>query len=376
MHGLLFLQSTIENVEMGESSASFESLDTGDYLVCSYNESQDCPPSPSPLVADLDDIYTTGSIQDGCFAIECMEITVPETLTPNLENTGMVDVDNSTGNNVYVLEVCGGTLPYNTDFTSSGGFASVSDLPSENVGCINYQIIYANAVDWTLTITDAHDCSNNSVVFSSDDLPSNPLQITAVTITPETCAGDEDGAIEIEVEGGDDSCDDYTYTWSGPNGFSETTTDEVTGSIEDGLGAGTYSVTVTDCSGATTVDSNIFVSRANSMGRGGRGRGRGGCKTGGDETIIPISGELKAYPNPFAEQTLIEFSLPTDSKVWLSVYSIEGRKVAKLLEGDRMEGNTLQRFDFNASGLQSGLYILELQTELGIRQHQQLVVVK
>ncbi|MFK7907454.1 MAG: T9SS type A sorting domain-containing protein, partial [Chitinophagales bacterium] len=74
--------------------------------------------------------------------------------------------------------------------------------------------------------------------------------------------------------------------------------------------------------------------------------------------------------------TSIEFSIAETSKVWISVYSIEGRKVAEILAGEAIEGNTLQRVGFDADGLQSGLYILELQTESGLRQHQQLMVVK
>ena len=43
---------------------------------------------------------------------------------------------------------------------------------------------------------------------------------------------------------------------------------------------------------------------------------------------------------------------------------------------EEVEGETLKRFGFDAEGLQSGMYILELQTDSGLRQHQQLVVVK
>ena len=86
--------------------------------------------------------------------------------------------------------------------------------------------------------------------------------------------------------------------------------------------------------------------------------------------------QMTVYPNPFGERTTIEFHLSESSRVWLSVYSIEGRKVAEILQGKMIEGNALQRWSFEADELQAGLYILELQTESGLRQHQQLVVVK
>ncbi len=369
------VESTLANVVVGESNADFSGLEVGDYLVCSYNEDQNCLPAPSPITTDLDDIYQTGSIQDGCYDIECATVNIPEAFVPDLEGEGEVQGNNNTGNNVYVVEVCGGTAPYSIDFTTSNGFGSVQNYPSENVGCIEYQITYANGVDWTLTVTDANDCSNSDVVFTSDGLPSNPplLEITVFATTQETCPGDKDGSIIIQVEGGEDSCENYTYTWSGPGGFSETNTDAPTGNTIEDLSSGTYSVTVTDCDGTTMVQSGIYIGRANLGGRGGRGSG--GCKTAGNEAFNEIE-ELTIYPNPFGEQTLIEFRLAETSNVWLSIYSMDGRKVASLLEGTNIGGNTTESFSLDAEKLKNGVYILELQTESGIRQYKQLVVVK
>jgi len=356
------------------SSASFEGLAEGDYLVCAYNEDQNNLPNPSPITTDLDDIYDTGSLQEGCFDIECTSVNVPEAFAPNLTGTGQATTNNGTGTNVYIVEICGGTAPYSQDFTSLGSFASVEQYPSENAGCLNYQIVYGNGVDWTLTITDANDCNNESVVFTNDGVDANPMpQITGTTINPEKCAGDEDGWITIVVEGGDDDCDEYTYAWSGPNDFSETIVGDVTGNTIEDLASGFYDVIVTDCAGTTTVQ-NIYVSRTN--GGVGRGRGRsGGCKTAGDEDFNTIT-NLKVLPNPFSQITSIKFSIAETSKVWVSVYSIEGRKVTEILKGETIEGNTSQRLGFDAEKLQSGVYILEFQTESGLRQHQQLVVVK
>ncbi|MFK7908880.1 MAG: hypothetical protein AB8B69_27375 [Chitinophagales bacterium] len=46
------------------------------------------------------------------------------------------------------------------------------------------------------------------------------------------------------------------------------------------------------------------------------------------------------------------------------------------MKGETIEGNTTQRLGFDAEKLQNGVYVLELQTESGLRQHQQLMVVK
>ncbi len=361
--------------ELGKSVAEFSGLEAGNYIVCAYNECQDCLPNPSPVTTDLDDIYQTGSIQDGCYDIECTSIIVPEAFEPNLTGTGQADENNSTGNNVYIVEVCGGTAPYHAGFTFLGGFASVAELPSENVGCINYQIVYTDFADWTLTVIDANDCNNSDVIFTSEGLPSNPLpQITAINMTPETCVGDKDGSVTIDVEGGEGTCGNYTYEWFSSNGFSATTINGTTANTVNDLAAGSYSVTVTDCAGTTTVQTGINITRSNIGGRSGRGRG--GCKTVGNDWSEANEWGLEVFPNPFVEQALIEFSLPTDSKVWLSVYSLEGRKIVSLLEGANIGGNSLQRFSLEGSKLECGVYILELQNEFGLRQHKQLVVVR
>ena len=303
----------------------------------------------------------------GSDEVEVIEYSLPHV---HSEGTGMVSTNNGTGNKVYVVEVCGGTTNYETDFTSSDGYASMSEQPSPNAGCLKYQIVYASGVDWTLTVTDTDICEDKPVVYTNKGIDVYPeLEIAEATVTTETCAGDEDGAITLEINGGDDSCDEYTYTWSSTNGFDSTIIGETTENTISDLASGYYDVTVTDCAGTIIIE-DVYVGRAN-----GRSRGRGGCKTAGNQGFNE-GGELSVYPNPFGERTMIEFNLPVSSNVWLTVYSMDGRKVAQILEGEKMEGGIIQRFDLSADNLQNGLYIVELQTESGLRQRQQLMVVK
>ncbi|MGB0931641.1 MAG: hypothetical protein ACPGVB_12730, partial [Chitinophagales bacterium] len=161
-------ESIMASYENGTASAKFEGFGAGDYLVCSYNEYQDCLPNPSPITTDLDDIYETGSIQKGCFDIECSTITIPEPLESLAESTGLAATNNAAGQNIYIAEVCGGTAPYSIEFTSSGGFANVETFSGSTVGCIKYRVAYVPSADWTLTVTDANDCSNEGVVFVNE----------------------------------------------------------------------------------------------------------------------------------------------------------------------------------------------------------------
>ena len=61
------------------------------------------------------------------------------------------------------------------------------------------------------------------------------------------------------------------------------------------------------------------------------------------------------YPNPFNPSTKIEFGLPEQSEVTLSVFNILGQKVFELTEKSLAAG--IHSYNFNASQLSSGIYV-------------------
>ena len=65
------------------------------------------------------------------------------------------------------------------------------------------------------------------------------------------------------------------------------------------------------------------------------------------------------YPNPFNPSTTIRYSLGAPGRVVLTVYSVNGAKVAVLVDGARSAGDHLVRFD--GSGVSSGVYFYTLQ---------------
>ncbi len=68
---------------------------------------------------------------------------------------------------------------------------------------------------------------------------------------------------------------------------------------------------------------------------------------------------LQNYPNPFNPMTTIRYNLSGSGTVVLSVYSITGRLVSRLVDGRQSEGEHSVRFD--ASLLSSGIYFYRLQ---------------
>lgn len=79
----------------------------------------------------------------------------------------------------------------------------------------------------------------------------------------------------------------------------------------------------------------------------------------------PKAVQLKGnYPNPFGAQTTIEYTLPGQSDVRVSVYDVMGRQVATLVDGTQPSGLHTVNWDGRSDGgqrLASGVYLLRLK---------------
>ncbi len=74
---------------------------------------------------------------------------------------------------------------------------------------------------------------------------------------------------------------------------------------------------------------------------------------------IPVKYELSQnYPNPFNPSTNINFDLPEESNVNLSIYDMSGKKLMTLLNEVKSAG--YYSVKFNAPGLSSGIYFYTL----------------
>lgn len=160
-------------------------------------------------------------------------VTVTETVTDVLcanDATGAIDLTVSGGS--------GG--PYNFAWTGPGGFsANTEDLSGLEGGT------------YTVDVDDNAGCV---VSFSYTVAEPGALGAGLVTpVTDETCTGASDGAIEVQAAGGA-TATDYTYTWTGPNGFAQVDGPTAASSALTGLEAGTYNLTVTDLNGCTFTD--------------------------------------------------------------------------------------------------------------------------
>ncbi|MXV53308.1 DUF11 domain-containing protein [Pedobacter sp. HMF7647] len=94
---------------------------------------------------------------------------------------------------------------------------------------------------YRVTVVDAFlGCSKTMNI----DVLQNPPVVINPTVTDITCNGNISGAINLTVSGGSEA--GYTYSWTGPGGFTSTAQNI------SGLGSGTYTVTVTDNQGCNS----------------------------------------------------------------------------------------------------------------------------
>ncbi|MGB0424271.1 MAG: SprB repeat-containing protein, partial [Flavobacteriales bacterium] len=188
-------QSTLTNLEQGVYS-----LVVTDDSNCEFTQEFDLSiPDPLTVVADLQNLDCSG------------------------DNNGSIE-----------LLVSGGTPDYLITWSGPNAFSS-DQLLIENLEEGTY----------SLQVSDANLC-----LFEQDYDLSQPEEFDlSSTISPPLCNLQNTGSIDIELTGGDGN---YTYIWSGPNGFGS--------SAEDisNLVAGDYILNVED-GGSCTFETTITI---------------------------------------------------------------------------------------------------------------------
>ena len=156
---------------------------------------------------------------NGCTTATCVVVTQPAAIQHLFAATNISCFGGSNG--TIDLTVTGGNPPH-TYVWSTG--ATTEDITGVTAGT------------YTVSTTDTKGCTKVTSITLTEP---NLLVATATTI-PVSCFGGNNGSIDATVTGGTTP---YTYNWS--NGA-------VSQDIS-GLTAGTYTLTVTDVKGCTTV---------------------------------------------------------------------------------------------------------------------------
>ncbi len=175
---------------------------------------------------------------NGCPAIDSVTLTQPDTLESTLISPTFNGGYNVTclGNDGSIdLTLAGGTSPF-TYLWNNG--ATTQDLTGLGAGTYN------------VTVTDANGCtSTGSITLTQSGTLTLAATLSSYNGSNISCSGSTDGSIDLTVSGG---ASPFIYNWS--NGA---TTQDL--SL---LGAGTYTVTVTDANNCSTTASSTITQPA------------------------------------------------------------------------------------------------------------------
>lgn len=173
--------------------------------------------------------YTvTVTDQNNCSA--SVSFNIGNTGGPSASLQSSSDVScNGAADGSATVSVSGGTIPYTYNWSPSGGNAATASGLSGGF--------------YTVTITDGAGCISTVNVTINE--PSALL--LAETITDENC-GQNDGAISVVASGGAGT---YVYAWNPSAGNTPTL---------NGIGAGNYSLTVTDGDGCAITENYLVQS--------------------------------------------------------------------------------------------------------------------
>jgi large repetitive protein len=217
---------------------------------------------PNSFTASTQNITNIGPgtytvvISDGLCSNITITVTIVEPLPLIIEEVvaSHVDVD-CFGQSTGIIEVAVTTVsiaPFDYAILLPNGTV-VENV--DNLTALNYVFDNLPAGTYNIRVTDA----NGTIKFINGiqiTQPASGLAITNAVITnfngfSISCNGSADAAIDLTVSGGYPA---YTYSWSGPNGFTATTEDIAN------LNPGTYTVTILDTTNACPVAQSYTIS--------------------------------------------------------------------------------------------------------------------
>ncbi|MFM2049073.1 MAG: hypothetical protein RI955_1621, partial [Bacteroidota bacterium] len=199
-----------------------------------------------------------------------------------------------------------------------------------NASVANPTVNITASETYTVTATDNNGC------FSTDQI------VVTVNPVPIINAGSDvfcfnNTPVSLSANGASN------FIWSPPYGLTTTFGSNVQANPSTTT---TYTVTGIDANGCTSTDDVVVYITS----------------TGVDEISSAI--DLKIYPNPFQQNTSIEFNLTEMKDVKILLFNIQGQLLNTLMDENKVIGN--HKVSLNADDLAAGQYILLIKTNDGM----------
>lgn len=213
--------------------------------------------SASNLAAGTYSVLVTDA--NGCTTTQSFNITAPPVLTATNTQTNVTCFG---GNNGSIIVTVGGGSPGYT-YLWSPSISTTDTVAAVGAGG-----------PYVVTITDANGCTTQQSITITEP----PQLTTSTTSTPVNCA--IMGSATTTPSGGTGP---YTYSWSSGG----------TGTTENNLSVGSYSVTITDANGCTTTQT-VSVTQLATMSLGGSPT-NAQCFNGTGSATVTVTGGNGPY---------------------------------------------------------------------------------
>ncbi|WP_291130980.1 PKD-like domain-containing protein [Flavobacterium sp. UBA7682] len=167
----------------------------------------------------------------GCPFSDSYIITEPTEIVITVDSENDITCFGSANGSVNIT-VTGGTGSHFYTWTHNGSpYSTSEDISNLSPGT------------YIVSVTDANSCGPKTATFTITQPPI--LAVNLLSQTNVLCYGAATGAITVNVTGGtpNPTTSDYTYSWTGPNGFTSS------GQNLSNIPAGTYNLIVTDDQG-------------------------------------------------------------------------------------------------------------------------------
>jgi gliding motility-associated-like protein len=216
---------------------------------------------------------------NGCLSSATVTITQPSAALA-VSITGSTPASCGASNGDATALASGGTSPYDYVWTGTSGTLQTTN----NITVANTLSALA-AGTYTVTITDNNNCTASTTVTISN---SGGATTTITGQTNILCFGGTTGNATATTTGG---ASPYDFVWVGSSGTLQTTNNIMGPDIINGLGAGTYTVNVTDNSGCLSSTSVTITQPATALTVSITGTTPASCgASNGDATALATGG--------------------------------------------------------------------------------------